>query len=78
MPDRWAIYVNSLTEQIDIAKSYDKFMNTILSIGKNVVQGSLNVFISLMLSMFFVLDKEKIVRFVHKFKTSKISCVYNH
>ncbi|KZL94009.1 AI-2E family transporter [Clostridium magnum] len=78
LPDRWAIYVNSLTEQIDIAKSYDKFMNTILSIGKNVVQGSLNVFISLMLSMFFVLDKEKIVRFVHKFKTSKISCVYNH
>lgn len=78
LPDKWAIYINSLTEQIDIAKSYDKFMNAILSIGKNVVQGSLNVFISLILSMFFVLDKEKIVRFVRKFKTSKISCVYNH
>ncbi|WP_411682876.1 AI-2E family transporter [Clostridium thailandense] len=78
VPDSWAIYVNSLTEQIDIAKSYDKFMNTILSVGKNVVQGSLNVFIALMLSMFFVLEKEKIVKFVRKFKTSKISCVYNH
>ncbi|MBV7273485.1 AI-2E family transporter [Clostridium sp. PL3] len=78
VPDSWAIYVNSLTEQINIAKSYDKFMNTILNVGKNLVQGSLNVFIALMLSMFFVLEKEKIVKFVRKFKTSKISCVYNH
>ncbi|WP_148552451.1 AI-2E family transporter [Clostridium scatologenes] len=76
--DRWAVYVNSLIEKIDIAKSYDKFMNTILSVGKNLVQGSLNVFIALMLSMFFVLEKEKIVKFVHKFKISKISCVYNY
>ncbi|WML37370.1 AI-2E family transporter [Clostridium sp. OS1-26] len=78
VPDKWVKYINSLTEQIDIEKSYDKFMNTMLSIGKSVVQGSLNVFISLVLSMFFVLDKEKITKFIYKFKTSKISCIYNH
>jgi len=76
--DRWTEYMDFLTKQIDISKSYDTLMNALVTAGKSVVQGSLNVFISLILSMFFVLDKEKITKFLCKFKASKISRIYNH
>lgn len=78
LPDKWMPYIDSLTSQIDISKSYDNFMNIIVNIGKGIFKGSFNVFVSLMLSMFFILEKERITNLAHKFKQSKISNLYNH
>lgn len=78
IPDNWKEYIDILTKQIDISKSYDTFMNTLIITGKSLVQGSLNLFISLILSMLFILDIERIKKFISKFKTSKVSKLYNH
>lgn len=77
VPDGWEEYINFFTKQIDISKSYDTFVESLVVTGKILVQGSLNIFISLILSIFFVLDKEKITRFMSKFKKSKIARTYN-
>lgn len=75
--NKWMLYINSLTEQIDLSKSYEKFADIMVGIGKVIFKGSFNILVSLMLSMFFILEKEKISHLMHKFKTSKISGIYN-
>lgn len=78
IPDDWKEYIDILTKQIDISKSYETFMSTLIVTGKSLVQGSLNIFISLVLSMLFILDIERIKKFISKFKKSKVSRLYNH
>ncbi|OCA96694.1 AI-2E family transporter [Clostridium beijerinckii] len=78
VPDNWKEYIDVLTKQIDISKSYETLMNTLIITGKGLLQGSLNIFISLILSMLFVLDIERIKKFIKKFKLSKASRLYNH
>lgn len=77
VPDNLKVYIDILTKQIDISKSYDTLMNTLIVTGKSLVQGSANLFISLILSMLFILDIERIKKFMSKFKTSKASRIYN-
>jgi predicted PurR-regulated permease PerM len=77
VPDNLKEYVDILRKQIDISKSYDTLMNTLIVTGKSLVQGSANLFISLILSMLFILDIERIKKFISKFKTSKVSRLYN-
>lgn len=77
VPDNWKEYIDILRKQIDISKSYDTLMNTLIVTGKSLVQGSANLFISLILSMLFILDIERIKKFISKFKTSKASRIYN-
>jgi predicted PurR-regulated permease PerM len=77
VPDNLKEYVDILRKQIDISKSYDTLMNTLIVTGKSLVQGSANLFISLILSMLFILDIERIKKFISKFKTSKVSRFYN-
>lgn len=78
IPKEWTQYLDYFSTQIDVSKSYNTFMNTAVNVGQTVMQGSINVFISLMLSMFFVLDMSRIKKFVSKFKTSKISSIYEY
>ncbi|MBK1810377.1 AI-2E family transporter [Clostridium sp. YIM B02505] len=77
IPDQWSEYIEILTKQIDISKSYETFMNTLVVTGKSLLQGSFNLFISLILSMIFILDIERVKKFLRKFKTSKVSKIYN-
>lgn len=77
VPDNLKEYIDILRKQIDISKSYDTLMNTLIVTGKSLVQGSANLFISLILSMLFILDIERIKKFISKFKTSKVSRLYN-
>ncbi|WP_160692641.1 AI-2E family transporter [Clostridium sp. C2-6-12] len=77
VPDNLKEYIDILRNQIDISKSYDTLMNTLIVTGKSLVQGSANLFISLILSMLFILDIERIKKFISKFKTSKVSRLYN-
>lgn len=78
IPKEWSKYIGSTIEQFDISKYSDKGMSAIVVAGAIIVKGSTNIFISLMLSMFFVLEKEKIQKLVCKFKTSKISGIYGY
>nr|WP_278184418.1 AI-2E family transporter [Clostridium cellulovorans] len=77
IPDSWSEYIEFLTKQINISKSYETFMNTVVITGKALLKGSLNLLISLILSMLFVLDIERVKKFLYKFKASKVSRIYN-
>jgi predicted PurR-regulated permease PerM len=64
-------------EQLDV-QNYVKsggtvFINFISRVGRV----SLSVFLALILSLFFLLEKERIIVFGHAFKNSKISWIYN-
>ena len=52
-------------------------INYIVQSISNISKLGINIVIALILSIFFLLDKEKIVEFTHKFKQSKVSGVYN-
>ncbi|WP_459479042.1 AI-2E family transporter [Clostridium saccharoperbutylacetonicum] len=78
VPHSWKEYIDILTKEIDLSKSYDTLMSTLIVTGRSLLQGSANLFISLILSMLFILDIERIKKFISKFKTSKVSRLYNH
>ncbi|MCM8710232.1 AI-2E family transporter [Clostridium sp. SYSU_GA19001] len=71
-------YLVPVFEQIDV-KGYTKGGVTfLLQLAANIGKWSINVFIALMLSMFFMLEKHKVVEFMHRFKESRISGFYKY
>lgn len=66
-----------LTKNIDI----DTYINDGISLLRksliNISQWSLNIFLAFILSLFFLLEKSRIYRFVLGFKRSKIAFIYN-
>ncbi|MBC2581989.1 AI-2E family transporter [Clostridium sp. DJ247] len=71
-------YIISIFQQIDF-KSYIKsgFIIT-FQLASNIGKWSINVFIAILLSLFFMLEKEKVMLFLSKFKNSKISGLYKY
>lgn len=71
-------YLLPVFEQIDI-KGYTKGgVNFLLQLAKDIGKWSINVFIALMLSMFFMLEKHKVASFMRKFKDSRIGGFYRY
>ncbi|MCX7922304.1 MAG: AI-2E family transporter [Clostridia bacterium] len=70
-------YLVSLINEINIASYMDKGADFLLKSITSIGKWGFNIFIALILSLFFLLEKSRIVRFTAKFKTSKISVVYN-
>lgn len=73
-------FVNSfvnIVKHIDPSQYYDSGSKLALSTLKNVGLTSLFIFLSFILSMFFMLEKKKILSFVHGIKYSKMSWLYN-
>lgn len=71
-------YIMSMFQQIDL-KSYVKSgFDITVQLAANIGKWSVNVFIAIMLSLFFMLEKKKILNFLGKFKQSKISGIYEY
>lgn len=71
-------YIVDMLGQIDI-KSYIKSgFNVSLQLASEIGKWSVNIFISIMLSLFFILEKKVVMQFIKKFKYSKISGIYNY
>lgn len=71
-------YLASALNHIDI-KSYIKSgFNASIQLASDIGKWSVNIFIALMLSLFFLLEKRSITKFVKKFKYSKVSGVYKY
>lgn len=71
-------YLSSTLSQIDI-KSYMKSGFTAsLELVSDVGKWSVNIFISIMLSLFFMLEKKDVFKFIRKFKYSKLASVYEY
>ena len=71
-------YIKILLRNFDI-KGYSKEgINLLFAVATNIGRWSMNIFIALILSMFFMLEKSKVKTFVSKFKNSKISSLYGY
>ncbi|MEC0369223.1 AI-2E family transporter [Paenibacillus chibensis] len=70
-------YILDYIHKIDFAaylkQGYSLVSNTISNIGKF----SLNIALAIIMSLFFMLEKEKVTNFTEKFRTSKLSYVYD-
>jgi predicted PurR-regulated permease PerM len=67
-----------MLEQIDIKSYLKSGFNISIQLAANIGRWSVNTFISIMLSLFFMLEKHKIISFLEKFKYSKISGLYEY
>lgn len=71
-------YIDPIFQQVDI-KSYAKDgTSLLLKFATSIGKGSFNVFISLVLSMFFMFEKNTISKFMKKFENSKVAGIYSY
>ncbi|MEY8000603.1 AI-2E family transporter [Clostridium sp. Mt-5] len=71
-------YLIDILSQIDIKSYLKSGFNISLQLATNIGKWSINIFISIMLSLFFMLEKHKVISFLEKFKFSKISGLYEY
>ncbi|MHC6180374.1 AI-2E family transporter [Clostridium sp. JNZ X4-2] len=71
-------YLIDILSQIDIKSYLKSGFNISLQLATNIGKWSINIFISIMLSLFFMLEKHKVISFLEKFKSSKISGLYKY
>lgn len=69
-------YIINLANQFDIMKYTEQGVTMLLTYLTNVGTVLMNVFIALMLSLFFSLGKDHLVSFTNQFSTSKIGFIY--
>ncbi|MCU9615105.1 AI-2E family transporter [Caldibacillus lycopersici] len=70
-------YIFDLLEKYNISNYLETGVTVILKFVNDIGTVGLQVFIALILSLFFLLEKERIIVFTNKFQHSKISSFYN-
>lgn len=70
-------YIMPYLSKIDISAYTKSGVSTVFQFISNLGAWGINIFISLILSLFFILEKEVILKFLRKFKESKVSGLYN-
>ena len=71
-------YLAPILHQINIASYAKAGIQSIMIFVTDLGKSSLNFFMALLLSLVFVLEKDSVLRFVYKFKHSKVSVAYNY
>jgi predicted PurR-regulated permease PerM len=71
-------YLMPFFDQLDVTGYTKGGVNFLLALAKDIGKWSINIFISLMLSMFFMLEKHKVAGFMRKFKDSRIGGFYRY
>ncbi|MGE8203524.1 AI-2E family transporter [Heyndrickxia sp. NPDC080065] len=69
--------VQQITEKIEITSFLKQGFTFLLGYFSNVGKLSLNIFLSLILSLFYLLEKERLIDFTKKFKDSKVAPFYD-
>lgn len=70
-------YILDYIHKIDIAAYIKQGFDIVSSTISNVGKFSLNLALAIIMSLFFMLEKEKVTSFTGKFRTSKLSYVYD-
>lgn len=70
-------FIVELTKQYDLTGYLDKGFNYIYKYITNVGRWGIQILLALVLSLFFLLEKQRIISFTSKFKKSKISAFYD-
>lgn len=71
-------YITPIFGQIDLKLYIKNEFNSLFQMVANLGKWGMNVFIALMLSLFFLLGKDKIKRFLDEFNNSRISDFYKN
>ncbi|WMJ79460.1 AI-2E family transporter [Clostridium sp. MB40-C1] len=71
-------YITKILEQVDVAKYTHMGVNSLVEGATNIGKWAVNIFLSLILSLFFVLQKDEIKDFIRKFKHSRVSGFYEY
>ena len=71
-------YLTPIFDQINIASYAKSGIQSIMILVADLGEFSLNFFMALLLSLVFILEKDSVLRFVYKFKHSKVSVAYNY
>ncbi|RCX21391.1 putative PurR-regulated permease PerM [Fontibacillus phaseoli] len=77
LPDN--LILNFLVESlkdIDLSAYIDSGFNFLISTISDIGKWSLNLFVAIILSLFFLLEKEKVTNFTSKFKASRASILF--
>lgn len=70
-------YLTSLLQSINLGAYLENKSGYLFEVARNVGELGLNILLSLILSLFFILEKDRVVRFVSTTKVSKISGFFN-
>jgi len=76
--DAFESYIAVFAKQVDLTNYIKSGVSITLQLVGKIGTVSLQVFLALLLSMFFMLEKKKIMNFVSKFKESKLSGFYKY
>lgn len=71
-------YLMPLFDEIDISSYSAHGMNYLIQLAANIGKGSINIFMALVLSMFFMIEKDKVKAFSYKFKNSRASSYFKY
>lgn len=71
-------YLVPVIEKINMKNYTQSGVDVAVKTATNVGKASINVFIALILSLFFIMEKEKVVDFLKRFENSKISGIYKY
>lgn len=71
-------YIVPMIEQIDLRNYIKSGVGATLQLATNIGTWSIDIFIAFMLSMFFILEKKKVLMFLKRFEQSKISGIYKY
>lgn len=70
-------YIISLSKEIKLSDYINNNFETLLKSISNIGKWGFDIFIAVILSLFFILEKHRIVRFTSGFKTSKVGIIYD-
>ena len=69
-------YLVSRLEEIQVSSYLERGFTFVISYFTNISTFSLQILIALLMSLFFLLEKPRLIEFTKKFKTSKIASIY--
>lgn len=70
------VYIHSFIKNTDIENYLTTSMNMIVKYLTDIGHWGFNILVSLVLSLFFFLEKNMLIKFVNKFKESKLNFLY--
>ncbi|PYI52638.1 AI-2E family transporter [Paenibacillus flagellatus] len=73
----WFGYLFNALKDVEISKYVEQGVEVLYKYVTNIGKLSFSIVISLILSLFFLLEKERIIAFTSKFKRSKVSAIYS-
>jgi predicted PurR-regulated permease PerM len=71
-------FIAQAIQQVDFNNYIKSGVNMTIQLASKIGSLSLQAFIAMILSMFFILEKKKVFAFLEKFKDSKLSNFYNY